>query len=446
MASKFTSLPLKSGEAFLLQTDFSGNEIVILVDSGKRDGTALMEAILAQEPNLRNIDVAVCTHQDTDHANGFRDFADVWIDDGRTISEFWLPGSWAEALPRLLIDPDSVAEDLIEAAKQFVQDYRQRESSGLDLNDEEHGISRYMKITADRMQRDRPSRTATEQQRVDDSSDGHASKVARGLGLSVAETDLFRKIYSASEPWRFAHFSFSRGIRKHYYRNLTPGSEAAMLAAAAIDTAEIIHNIASVAIEKDILVRWFDFHLFELGQLPNGGEKDLLEPVNSVETFPDPATYSGLLLLMRLFLSRQNVESLVFYRPEHEAEPACLFLGDSRLAFGLSKPKGNFNMPPVIPQTSIVITAAHHGSRVNDNAYAVIDSWLSTTSARQFYVRNGGQKGQTLGAYVTKSERRCSQCVQCQYAGWTQPVVLGGIHRQWSWLPVKPLPCGTPKV
>lgn len=446
MASKFTSLPLKSGEAFLLQTDFAGSEIVILVDSGKRDGTALMEAILVQEPNLKIIDVAVCTHQDADHANGFRDFADVWTNEGRTISEFWLPGSWADALPRLLIDPEGVTEDLIEAARQFGQDYRQQKTSGLDLNDKDLTISQYMKIAADRMQRDRPRRTTTEQQRVDDSSDDHALKVARGVGISVAEADLFRKTYNASDPWRFARFRFSRGIQKHYYRDLTPGSVEATVAAAAIDTAEIIHNIASVAIENDILVRWFDFHLFELGQAANGGEKDLLEPVNSVETFPDPTTYSSQLLLMRLFLSRQNVESLVFYRPEHDAEPACLFLGDSRLAFGLSKPTGNFTMPTAIPQTSIVITAAHHGSRVNDNAYAAIDTWLSTSSARQFYVRNGGQQGQTLGAYRTKTERRCSQCVQCHNSGWTQPVVLGGIHRQWSWLPVKPMPCGTPKV
>src|SRR4051812_38034551 len=94
------ALPVK-GEAFLLQRD----RYHILVDGGggsnrnsRPSGKALSNALLAVRPNLRKLDVVVCTHADGDHAAGLASFLDYWWTDraagpGRDIrvKEFWLP-------------------------------------------------------------------------------------------------------------------------------------------------------------------------------------------------------------------------------------------------------------------------------------------------------------------------------------------------------------------
>ena len=101
MSSRFTALPLGAGELFLLETDHSGRRWAILVDSGQHSGEVLRTQILASSPSLRRIDVAICTHEDTDHATGFRDFTSEWYSTERTIGEYWLPGRWVVAVPEI---------------------------------------------------------------------------------------------------------------------------------------------------------------------------------------------------------------------------------------------------------------------------------------------------------------------------------------------------------
>ncbi len=123
-----------------------------------------------------------------------------------------------------------------------------------------------------------------------------------------------------------------------------------------------------------------------------------------------------------------------------------MFLGDSRLAFGLDKPTANFPRPSVVPGKHVVITAAHHGSRFNDQAYAVLDDWLGSALAAQcYFVRNGGMWKQTLGNYLTKSKRRCAQCQQCFKGGRRQNVIVTTDHGSWSWPPTAGA-CGTPRT
>ena len=74
MSSTFIALPLTNGDAFLLRTkDKSGKSWNILVDSGKKYGknTRELALILSQvSPKVEHVDIAICTHQDADHANG----------------------------------------------------------------------------------------------------------------------------------------------------------------------------------------------------------------------------------------------------------------------------------------------------------------------------------------------------------------------------------------
>jgi beta-lactamase superfamily II metal-dependent hydrolase len=124
MTSRFSALPLGSGEAFLLQTEHEGKHWTVLVDSGNLSaGTPhpLIAAIDKIASNLRRIDIAICTHHDMDHAKGFQSFADAWCSRQREIGEFWLPGRWSAAIPAVLFDPLEVAQRIWNGGSKYLR-------------------------------------------------------------------------------------------------------------------------------------------------------------------------------------------------------------------------------------------------------------------------------------------------------------------------------------
>jgi hypothetical protein len=214
----------------------------------------------------------------------------------------------------------------------------------------------------------------------------------------------------------------------------------------AMDTATAIRKISVSAIKHGIKVRWFDFGKYEFNGTPSGGNPGVLEPVCSVEVFPKPLgsqKMSNFALLVSLRLSRQNVESLVFYRPENKNSAGVLFLGDSRLAYGVERPKENFEIAQAKPTRRIVVTAPHHGSNKNDRAYEVLKNWLG--DEKPIFIRNGGQSNQTLGGFLQNEDRRCAQCVQCHGNKWNQWVAVNAVAGDWQW-PPKADACGTPRT
>jgi hypothetical protein len=78
---QFRSLKVGSGDSFLVED----NGLRYLVDSG---GSAIIMQRLITEP----IDIAICTHNDSDHSKGF-----IGLLKKRKglIKEIWLPGVWA---------------------------------------------------------------------------------------------------------------------------------------------------------------------------------------------------------------------------------------------------------------------------------------------------------------------------------------------------------------
>ena len=144
-----------------------------------------------------------------------------------------------------------------------------------------------------------------------------------------------------------------------------------------------------------------------------------------------------------LRLSRQNVESLVFYRPEDQDSPGVLFLGDSRLAYGVNRPEENFPLNHDRPKRKIIVTAPHHGSDKNDRAYKVLEEWLDDNEP--IFIRNGGQSNQKLNAYLQYENRRCAQCVQCHGKTWNQWVAVNAYAGDWQW-PPKADACGIPRI
>ena len=465
MASTFIALPLTSGESFFLRTqDDNGREWTILVDSGKKYGEGKRELakILAQvSPKIERIDIAICTHSDSDHSNGFWFFADDWYDMGRTIGEFWLPGRWANAMPAILTDPAGFAAKLaqgaFEASALMLADERRETFSSKSREQRFYALAKLALDVEDEI----ISAVSLPNDNIVD-EDGLLA-VSFGLSLddlSILRADLqetddavdpFEKASSrvgSGLPWAFPLWARDQPEMRWSKFNLVEKEGQAAFAEVA-ETADAIRKIAVSALSRKIRVRWFDFGEYEKSGIPSGGNVGLLEPFCSVEVVPDPSKFakmSAFRLFSNLRLSKQNVESLVFYRPETKATPGLLFLGDSRLAHGIERPKEDFRVPFKKPTHKLLVTAPHHGSDHNDRAFEVVSSWLGTTGA--FFVRNGGQSNQTLGKYLNQKDRRCAQCVQCHGKDgkvWTQWVAVSSSGNSWNW-PPNANACGTPKI
>lgn len=448
--SCFIALPIK-GEAFLYMR--AGR--TILVDGGY-SGTTLASALKATAPELRRIDIVVCTHADSDHAGGLRDFLDYWKDDAAgwqgDVGQFWLPGRWASAVRTLASNPKAAADRLMQELQNAGADFsysRTEAPSDDDLvdqikifaTDEEAQVSSEF-ISAHRVMK-KSSQSIT-LKRIPDArkpfpNDVEDPKWMKGL----------RKLYRDHED----DTSRIPSMRRNFRRNLAARVKRHAirlglneLAVAfwneIIDTAESILLIAITAFERDIPIRWFDFDVYENRKVAIGGWEGVFEPVNAVEL--EPYSEDVGRLFFRLALSRVNIASLVFYGVESCDEPGVLFCADSALHFDDLSGTGNqpFNLPTA-PCRPIVITAPHHGSANNDLAYQLLGSWRALENA--IWVRSGGKpKHPTSNQF--KHQVRTRVCSRCQlrdpaYAPAAVIIPTNGANWTFTGAPRRPCNC-----
>jgi hypothetical protein len=90
--SRFIAIPVAQGDAFYLER----GEWSVLVDGGR--GRAGFAAMFQTATKTDGVSLAVCTHNDADHANGILGFLEA----GFRCEEVWLPGRWLAALPDVL--------------------------------------------------------------------------------------------------------------------------------------------------------------------------------------------------------------------------------------------------------------------------------------------------------------------------------------------------------
>lgn len=431
MASTFIALDIASGESFLLLTDVKGKQVAILIDSGKLSSTTthpLLLAITKAMPTLQHIDICVCTHQDKDHAHGFRDFPDQWCQTGNTIGEFWLPGKWSTNIQSLIWSPAKFFSMVMLGAQTLA------ESVGPTLTDSILDSLRTEKQSELDEKEIQPVGELSEE-RFDENGFHRSNKLAQSFGLSIDDFEFLQEALNDRDEFDEISIEYYFQQSRHFQLPI-----ASILAFGAFRAAESIRRIVNAAVRNRIPIRWFDFDEFLKTKTPIGGDADLLEPINSVELAGPITTLSAKTLCLSLYLSPANVESLVFYRPETKSEPAVFFLADSRLAFGTSRPKGDFPAPKKLPTRGSIITAPHHGSQVNDHAFLVLNSW-SIATHNNLFVRNGGQLGQTLGQYRLQTPRLCAQCVQCYGTGWSQMIRITTMANNWSPCLVSFVPC-----
>lgn len=349
LSGSFTAIPVGQGDAFLLNR--AGGE-ALLVDGGRaRLGFA---ADLAAEHPSRKLDVVVCTHADADHAEGLIGL----LQSSFTVREVWLPGRWGQRLEQLCREPE-----------QFL-----------------------LELHANILASPNPNL-------ADFSDDPRDREIAPETGASIEGVENAM----GNQPDLVDPLSeMARAPSLGSWARAVLGTAVAQVWVEAVQTADRIRELARAAFQHGAKIRWFDFEEAQSNG-PGGGEP-YLRPCNAAEISrfrPAPAT-----VLRYIQLSLSNKESLVFFSPGDEARSPVLFTADSDLGFAAG--------PPLIAEPSrsprrALVTAPHHGSEANANAYGVIGELLK--DAR--WVRSDGRYASRPGATylaLSSTNRFCTLC------------------------------------
>ncbi|MBS4715532.1 hypothetical protein J4G66_06010 [Aeromonas dhakensis] len=346
---KFISINVNQGDSFYLER--SG--VKILVDGGRaRLGfPRQFESTIGE----KQLDLVVCTHADADHINGLLGFFEA----GLKAKEVWLPGKWTSRLRELLINPEGFVVELVHQILRIDT----LEISSLEKLSE---IEEFPKIEEDNIGYEE-LRIEIDQiyQAIEESSDR-----ARIFDLSM---------------WPLQHFL--------WFYDLSPTQRN--LFVDAIDTANKIRELAVLSYHSGAKIRWFEFDSFSTA---SGGES-FLRPVNSQEIF---SVSSRLSALAYLSISKSNRESLVFHSPASDRSSSILFSADSDFSF-------HYQLPDL--EDNSIITAPHHGSEHNRNAYLRLNSEGLITK-QTIFVRSDGRFSKRPGnVYILeKSKKICTLC------------------------------------
>jgi len=347
--SKFIAFPVGTGDAFYYER---ANK-KILVDGGQ--SLTATTGYMATIANTSRLDIVVCTHNDNDHANGIIGLLENWPG---TVKEVWLPGSWTKRMVTLLKDPYSFFTELL-------KDCLSHDAEPFDLE--------LLSATLDSRSVERDADETT--------------------------TDIGSLLY---EPHRFPTREMQRmladlcGPFPDYFRMRDHiGNERHRLLVEAVDAAFRIRKIIELACHRGCKIRFFKF-----STCVSGGKKGVLEPVNSAEMVSRGSVNMSALTYLALTVA--NKESLVFLAPETKEEPAVLFAADSDL---------NFALPSKAPSRSLIITAPHHGSEENQNAYVAVADWLKSGSCAATWVRSDCKSSKRPGAsFKSQKTRHCTLC------------------------------------
>lgn len=369
--SNFIAIPVSQGDAFYLEQDgFS-----ILIDGG--GSRYAFSSMFQRETNATGVNVIVCTHNDADHANGILGFLEA----GLRCDEIWLPGRWLSVLPDVL-------KPYCEVLDTLVKNMAPTDYSFKPDGDPQANLSP-LEVYAEHIR--------------DQRADGPEPEE----GPSIAEDgwpESYREMLEQAEPWEvFPHslglLSHKAWLLKSYenYRRLIP--EDVKFLYSAIDAAVRIRAIATEAFHRGIPVRWFEFDTIR----PSGGIPEL-QPINAraiAKVRPHVDT-----LLAKLSLSVSNKESLVFWSPPSRHHSGVLFTADSDLA--------KASLPSQLELA--IVTAPHHGSEANSNAYRDVLAAASNGSHSITWVRSDGKYRSRPGStYLGLSSPRL--CTICRHLG-----------------------------
>lgn len=364
--SQFIAIPVGQGDAFYLKLP----DTSLLVDGGRARRS--FSNLFQKYTSTDYVHVAVCTHNDADHANGLIGF----LEDGLKCDEIWLPGCWLSVLPDILKPfveiVDTLVGNIFRNNISFSDDERRPRSSPLEMYGE-------------RLQ-DNPSPKEQGESGIPIDQDGWSESLISAL--------------EQAESWEtvsWCHQIYFGVLHLTYIEQGLRDPMNVQLLWSALDAASRVRDIAIIAFNRGIPVRWFQYEL----KNPSGGET-WLRPLNAREIIKvNPPTRT---LLDRLALTVSNKESLVFWSPPTDLHPGVLFTADSDLA-GIKLPSTEL--------CGAISTAPHHGSETNSKAYGKVAQAVHGASPTVTWVRSDGnyrsRPGKTYRA-LHINQRLCTRC------------------------------------
>lgn len=349
MPSRFIALPVGLGDAFFYQSDAGS----VLIDGGK--STQNIKSLFQKATGCSKLDVLVCTHNDADHANGVLGILKLGIH----CREVWLPGRWTERLKDLLQNPYDFSHEL----------YRDWSESR-----DKYAEARTLDELGDRLSLEDVREASETRERTPDRDD-----------------DAFlMSLKNATEydgPFWFEQYSSEFGP----YPRIPCGRPGAKLLVDSLEAASRIRAIALAAFHAGATIKWFEF-----GGTSASPEHSLVSPLNCGEILRTRRVPPGAFEF--LALTKANRESLVFAVRSTDELPGVVFSADSDFKFSFNLPGGDY-----------LVTAPHHGSESNANAYTQLGSVLK----RGKLVRSDGRSRSRPGSSFLSlpcDRRFCTLC------------------------------------
>lgn len=377
MITIFKALAVNQGDAFY----FERNGTNVLIDGGSSKDVLIQQL---NKENIKRIDIIVVTHNDFDHSNGIIGLLEKKRKFRQTDTEIWVPCSFGSVLEKCP-SKDS-------AYDQIIPDYQKR----LDIPFNGDFKKEMLAIIE-----------GTVYDKYDHYWEVVESSEKKQNNISFPRYSQEEKLPIEKITKKYCHNRNKEQKRK----DLQLLSQIKFL----LVKYNKIKKIIDLSKQRKIKIRYFEYTNTPNGQT-NGGKKDILEPVNSVEK-TSVSNSKNILALLKLSL--ENKYSLVFCSPKAEDFPGILFSADSDFSFNQTIPWKN----------EMIITVPHHGSASNNNVYQRYHNENKTISSN-IWVKTYHDKVQNN---ISQYYRRMNEkyCVRCKIDNHHSTVVFQNGHANW---------------
>ncbi|EPZ52548.1 metallo-beta-lactamase domain protein [Bacteriovorax sp. BAL6_X] len=369
--SKFISIPVNSGDCFFLEGDITSGKVSVLVDAGQGlvDKTDIDE-YLYHNLKISRLDIIIVTHNDRDHSGGIKK---ILNNNNITKKEVYLPALWFDRVDDAIARPREFFRELLDdisSLKDKEISYSDEECSVIDKEGEEFED---MKPLND----------------VDESQ--------------YEETSVHEGISLHRKTARALHIYKCKSCRQRLISNKKLSKKKLSALNEALGALSEIIEIYSLALEKNLDIRWFDYDKTSdlqgnLSSIDLLTSNPIVRPVNSkyiqVPKIRKHRAY------YYIHVNRLNRRSLVFIHRGNGGD--VLFCADSLLHFKLPS------------SSNLLATAPHHGRAANDVA---LKKLMNTNHfPKVVFVRNSHNMsdGKKISKYFVKRVKSgykyCDRC------------------------------------
>lgn len=358
MSLRFTALEIGSGDAFLLED----GDRKILFDSG---GSGPRIKSILESKGIDNIDLAICSHNDLDHANGFIGLLKSDV----SIKEIWLPGTWAS---------------IIRSAACFIKHGCCLRDDGTCCIDDFHYWIRHFKSDMDDMDSFYDELLSFPKEEF---SNGQLIEDLQYINSIEAPNC---ECYCKCPERDMEHCFFRKWLLNASDYEVHRMRETSTKLKIKFDR---IIKIAELAYKSCGIVRWFEPN----NQCSKSKVGDNFILLNAGEIAYVRRIDSPMLLAFALSLTVENEYSLIL-EYLHNDIPVVRFSADSNLSCQSQRPYSN----------CIIVTAPHHGAKTNRDVYTDIKGndiiWVRSDAVNR-------TQGRPCQKFKKQNQKYCLSCI-----------------------------------